>query len=69
MVLWVGLQCGIVAFPSHTHFLVKSENKTVSWVGLQCGIVAFPSHTHFLGKSENKTVSCDHQSIREQISQ
>ena len=25
VVLWIGLQCVIVAFPGHTHFLIQSK--------------------------------------------
>ena len=34
MVPWVGLQCVIVGFPDHTHFLVKKvANHMVSMIG------------------------------------
>ena len=44
-VLWVGLQCVIVVFPYHTHFLLFLG---VPWVGLLYVIVAFLGHTHLL---------------------
>ena len=50
MVLWVGLQCVIVAFPgsnSLTFWYILNMNfLMVLWFGLQSVLVAFPGQTH-----------------------
>ena len=47
MVLWVGLQCVIVAFPDLTQLLFGvTMNGAVYHFGLETGIYLFKKHSH-----------------------